>query len=296
MDEIIRNIEYDVYNNIINIELFNKIIGFINQTNTKGYNIHQEIYKNCIWHRYDIGTDIKNVYQFQYLGELLERYEERFGNDIRDIRAIALAIGYSSNYIESSMIVGTQLVDFINKIKSLATNDIYLKVALYLYDNKKFFMYSDELFNDKYTKTEEIIFVMSIFYDRLEDFFKKNRQQIINLLGKNRNMYVFGNVRVYAWVIESLYPIINKDRKKDIAVLKALIKVPTEFQKEDTIAYKELVDNGYTREEVFYLNYLLLYYSPVPKSVKVGYSIVEQINPKLQSFVSLHFFPSSIGF
>ena len=33
--------------------------------------------------------------------------------------------------------MGTQLIDFLNRIKSVAEKDIYIKGALYLYDSKK---------------------------------------------------------------------------------------------------------------------------------------------------------------
>ena len=274
---MIKENEYEVYKKAINISLFNRIIAFIHSTTTskRESNVYDEISKKCIWNKCINDEAIKEVYQFQYFGELLERYEERIGNDIRDIRAIALALGYATNFVESDMIVGTQLIDFINKIKNLSINDIYLKAALYLYDSTKFYIYGEELLNKEYKDTAEIIFAMSIFYERIEDFFKNNRQQIIDLLGKSRNMPVIGNAKVYAWLIENLYPLINKDRKKDITLLKSLIKLPTGFQKEDTSIYKEMIKNNYSKKEISYLNYLILYYSPVPKSVQ-RYSIVEE--------------------
>lgn len=278
MNKIIEKNEFEIYDKMININLFNRIIAFIHSTsnNKKESNIYQDISKRCIWNKYVDDTSIKDDYQFQYFGELLERYEERIGNDIRDIRAISLALGYAKNFVENNMIVGTQLIDFINKIENLANDDIYLKGALYLYDSQKFSRYNEELLNKVYKNTEEIIFSMSIFYERIEDFFIRNRQQLVNLLGKNRNMPVLGNVRIYEWLIKNLYPLINKDRKKDIILLKSLIKLPTGFQKEDSSIYKELINNNYTQKEISYLNYLLLYYKPVPKSVPVGYSIVEE--------------------
>lgn len=278
MNKIIEKNEFEIYDKMININLFNRIIAFIHSTsnNKKESNIYQDISKRCIWNKYVDDTSIKDDYQFQYFGELLERYEERIGNDIRDIRAISLALGYAKNFVENNMIVGTQLIDFINKIENLANDDIYLKGSLYLYDSQKFSRYNEELLNKVYKNTEEIIFSMSIFYERIEDFFIRNRQQLVNLLGKNRNMPVLGNVRIYEWLIKNLYPLINKDRKKDIILLKSLIKLPTGFQKEDSSIYKELINNNYTQKEISYLNYLLLYYKPVPKSVPVGYSIVEE--------------------
>jgi len=43
-----------------------------------------------------------------------------------------LALGYAKELVTNNMIVGTQLVDFITKIKSMAEDDLYLKGSLYL--------------------------------------------------------------------------------------------------------------------------------------------------------------------
>lgn len=132
------------------------------------------------------------------------------------------------------------------------------------------------MFNRDYSNTEEIIFVLSIFSDRVNEFFDHKREQIIRLLAKDRNMEVIGNIGILSWLVKNIYPLIYKDRKKDISILKALIKLPTGFQKEDTTTYKELLNNGYSEEDIAYLNYFMLYYHPVPKTVKLGYSIVEE--------------------
>ena len=72
----------------------------------------------------------------------MERYEEKIGNDIRDFRAIALGLGYTKKLITNTMITTTQEVDFIYKVEKRTKNDIYLKAALYLYDNQKYYNYS----------------------------------------------------------------------------------------------------------------------------------------------------------
>ena len=276
--EKIEKIEYKAYEKLINIELFNEIIAFISNTRTgKGTNnILYEIENKCIWNKRVSCQNFQEKYKFQYFGELLERYEERMENNIENIRAIVLALGYGKNIIENSMIMGTQLIDFLNRIKSVAEKDIYIKGALYLYDSKKYDKYGEDLFNRDYSNTEEIIFVLSIFSNRVNEFFDHKKEQIIRLLAKDRNMEVIGNIGILSWLVKNIYPLIYKDRKKDISILKALIKLPTGFQKEDTTTYKELLNNGYSEEDIAYLNYFMLYYHPVPKTVKLGYSIVEE--------------------
>ncbi len=270
--------QYEIYENIINIPLFNKIIAFIYETTNKSNkeNIWLKVEKNCIWFNRLNSTNIQEEYKFEYLGELLERYEARVSTNIKDIRAIALAIGYAKDLIEDNMIIGTQLVNFLNKIKKLSENDKYLQGALYLYNNNKYHNYVEKFINKQNIKTEEIIFVLSVLNNNLENIFNKKKEELIYLLGKGRTISVIGNVKIYAWLIENLYPLICKSRKKDISLLKALINIPTGFQKEETNVYKELIENNYSKEEIAYLNYLLLYYNIVPNSIKLGYSIVEE--------------------
>lgn len=275
--EKLEKIEYASYDKKINITLFNKILYFIINTsrNKEKEKIFNDIEKKCIWTNKG-KISIQEEYKFQYFGELLERYEERIGNDIKDIRAIALALGYAGKLIEENMIIGTQLVDFLSKIKNLAENDIYLKGALYLYDSKRYYMYAEEFMNKNYTNTEDIIFSLSIFYERIRDFFEKNKKQIIDLVGISKSISVIGNIGIYAWLIKNLYPLVKEDRKKDIALLKALVKIPTGLQKEDTTVYKQLINNNYNKEEIIYLNYLILYYDTIPDRIILGSSVIEE--------------------
>ena len=270
--------QYEIYEDIINIPLFNKIVAFIYETTNKSNRESTllDIEKKCIWFNKTNNANIQEEYKFEYLGELLERYEERASSDIKDIRAIALAISYSKDLIEDNMIIGTQLVNFINKIKNLSENDKYLQGALYLYDNSKYHSYVEKFINNQNTKTEEIIFTLSILSNNLENVLDKKKEELIYLIGKGKSISVIGNIGLYAWLIKTLYPLIYKSRKKDISLLKALINIPTGFQKEETKVYKELIENNYSKEEIAYLNYLLLYYNIVPNSIKLGYSIVEE--------------------
>ena len=278
MNEKIEKSGYKVYEKSINIRLFNEIIAFIaNTRSNKGTDeILFEIKEKCIWYDGVYGLNIQEKYKFEYLGELLERYEERFCNKIEDIRAIALAIGYGNKLIEDNMIIGTQLIDFLRKIENLAKEDIYLQGALYLFDNKKYNLYYEQFLNRKYGKTEDIIFILSIFYDTKDTILKNHRNEIVSLLGKQKSISVIGNIGVYAWIIRTLYKLINNDRKKDISLLKAIIKVPTGFQKEGTNIYKELIQNGYSKNEIAYLNYLILSFQTVPKAIAKDDSLVAE--------------------
>ena len=273
-----KKIECEVYENIINIELFNKIIAFIMETtqNKDKYLILSQIEKNCIWLQRLKNVNFQEEYQFEYLGELLERYEERLGNNIEDIRAISLVLGYARDLIENTMFVGTQLVDFLRKVKNLAQNDIYIKGGLYLYDKEKYSYYGTDITNEVYDKTEDLLFVLSVRSDNIEYIFNKKKEMVISLLGNKRTLSVFGNIKVYAWLMRILYPLVKKIRNKNLSGIRALVKIPTGFQKEDTNIYKELIKNGYNKIEISYLNYMVLSYCLDMDSIINKGSIVEE--------------------
>ena len=276
MDKL-ESVEYKVYEDIINIQLFNEIVAFIKSTtnNKDKYTTLLNIEKNCIWYKNLDSSNIQDKYGFEYFGELLERYDERIGNKIENTRAIALALGYCSELIESNMIIGTQLIDFLNKIQE-SSADIYLKSALYLYDNIKYEDYANQLIEKKYCNTEELIFVLNVLNNDIENVFNQKKTEIIEVFGKNRTISPIGNIKLYSSLINTLYPIISKSRKKDISLLKALINLPTGYQKEDTTVYKELINNNYSKEEIAYLNYIILFYNTVEKAVRLYGSMVEE--------------------
>lgn len=272
----IKFIENEAFEKKINIKLCNELINFIFSTSSNNAtDTLKGIKEECIWFNEKRTIEIQNICEIQYFGELLERYEQKIGNDIKDVRAISLALGYAKDLITDNMIIGTQLVDFINKIKNLARDDIYLQGALYLYDNKKYFQYEEQLLNRKYDNTEDLFFVLSLFI-KVEKSFSILKDQIISLIGKDKTISPINNVKMYAWLINNFFNIIKKERKKDVALLKALLVIPTKQIKENNEEYKILIENGYKKEEIMYLNYSLLYFTNIPKKVRLGKSITEE--------------------
>lgn len=267
---------FESYENIINIKLFNEIVSFIIETTNVNCNGFINNLKNRnIWFERTLNNNIQEDYGFKYFGELLERYEQRIGTDIKDIRAIALGLGYSREIITDDMIIGTQLVDFINKIKRLSENDMYLKAALYLYDENRYYNLFEEIALQKFNTTEDVVFALSLFYDTKHgfDFLEKQLQE---LLGKSKTISVIEDYGIYNWLIKVLYPVLKNDRRKGIDLFKAIITIPTCLIKQDSKIFKVLIDNGYTKEDISFLNYICLFYSSIPNTVRIGKSIVEE--------------------
>ena len=198
----IKFIESEAFENKINIKLCNELINFIYETSSnKSKDILDDIIKKCIWFRKNKILELQEICEIEYFGELLERYQEKVGGNSKNIRAIALALGYAKDLITPNMIIGNQLIDFINKIKKMSENDIYLKGALYLYDNKKYSNYIEDLLNNKkYESTEDMFFVISLSED-IETSFNSIREQIVNLIGKNKTISAINNVKLYGWFI-----------------------------------------------------------------------------------------------
>ena len=268
--------EYEAYKDSINIELFNEIVSFIfHTTNNDHIPILKELKKKVIWFKLEKDNSIQNNYGFKYIGELLERFEERIGNDIKDIRAIALSIAFTKELINGRMIIGTQLINFITKIEIMSKNDFYLKMALYIYDNVKYLDIFKQLLNEMPKKTEEIVFMFSAFAD-INDGLKRIGDKLEKSLGNERNMSVIKNAGIYNWLIKTLYPIIKGNRKKGIEFFKALITIPTGLLKEDSKEFNMLLNNGYNKIEIAFLNYRLIFYGSIPQTVRIGNSIVEE--------------------
>ena len=269
-------IENEAFEKKVNIELCNKLINYIIKISDNNYrSTLKNISDKCIWFKSLNNVDMQKDFQVKYLGELLERYEEKIGDNINDIRAIALALGFTTESITTNMIVGNQLVNFITKINTMAKDDIYLQGALYLYNNKKNEQYKTNLLKNHYLETEDLIFVLSLF-DDIEKIYTLLKDQIIELLGKKRTIGVINNIKLYSWFINRFYSIIKKDRKKDAAILKSLLILPTQLIKSNNSNYTILISNNYKEEEILYLNYGFLYYSLIPKTVRMGNSITEE--------------------
>ena len=63
----------------------------------------------------------------------MERYEERFGNNIRDLRAIALALAFTQPLLSANMFVGAQQKSFIKTIRNYKSKRVLITATRYLW-------------------------------------------------------------------------------------------------------------------------------------------------------------------
>lgn len=247
--------ELKLFSSQINLVLLNDIIAFVLSTSEATYAQKRALSKRCIFLDQDAdGGAVQAKYGFLYLGELLERYEERFQMPIQDLRAIALALGYTRDIVTDAMFVGSQRTDFLRKLNRMAGGDLYLTGALYLLqpDSGKDAIAEDKLIYE-YSTIEELVFAVSLLQNS-ETIFPRIKEQLLRLLDNGRTVSVLGNMRTLNWLITWLIPRIKAARGKNLALLRAFAALPTSFVKPASRPYAVLSEHGYTPLEIAYAN------------------------------------------
>jgi len=240
----------------VNFALFQDLMAFVMDATKANGSQMRMIHERCIFPFFSTDNGaFQKKYGFMYLGELLERYGERYGMALPDLRAIALALGYTKNLAPDDMFVGTQRIDFLKKVRKAAAGDIYLTGALYLLSEGQSGAgeYETALRQAQYGKTEEILFAMSLF-PNTEEYFLHFKPLLLHLLGKKRSILVFGNINLFVWLISRIQPLVKNIQTKDIALFRTLCALPTSFVKQGNKHYELLSKVGYTSLEIAYAN------------------------------------------
>ena len=280
-NEITMKTKFNAFQGQVNIALFNDIIGFIAGAATDNSSrVLRHLASTHIWYSYTQNDNIQKNYGFRYFGELLERYEERFGSDIADIRAIALAMAYTKDLLADEMFVGRQKDNFLRKITGLAETDLYLKGALYQLNKDE--ACAQEMFvalqQVTHTKTEELIFALSLF-DDYEQTFTVFKPQLICLLGSERTIEISGNENIFCWMMKYFRQNswLKGIRSKDIALFRAISELPVSFVKADSKHHETMLNNGYTAKDVVHLNSAAVRYKPTHDTMDVNSIVAEKI-------------------
>lgn len=270
-------IELKAYEAKINLPLLNDITAFVLDTVEATYTQRNELYARCPF-LYSRENTFQEKYQFLYLGELLERYEERFGMSIQDLRAIALALGFTQNYLTSEMFVGPQKENFLRKVRQSADGDIYLNGALYLLEEGQSGMAERELklTNRQYDSTEDLLFAAGLFQDH-ERAFLHFKPQLLRLLGPERTIPVLGNVTALNWLITWLMPMLKSSKGKDMVLFRALCALPKSHVKPENKSYNVLLEHGYTPLEIVYANTLTILFQTAPGVLRTDSIVIEKI-------------------
>lgn len=129
--------DVEVLQEQINLQLLSDLMNYIISVsdNSDARSVMQEWVKTSIYPLTleENKSDFLKSYELLYLGEFLVYYKEKGYIELKDFRAIALALAHAKQYLNSSLFNEKQLDDFL---RSLAVHldkqfDIYLAVALY---------------------------------------------------------------------------------------------------------------------------------------------------------------------
>lgn len=268
--------EMKAYQEQINLTLLTDIICFVDDTANFSW---REMREKCIFPLYNQTQEtLPCKYGFGYLGELLERYEDRFGMTLRDLRAIALALGYTQTYLTKEMFVGTQREDFMKQVWRNAAGDIYLTGALFLLHEGQNTSVSlaNKLLQHPYTQVEELIFALSILPD-FDHSFRSLKGQLLSLLTSQRRMPVLENTWIIDRLIVMVRPLLKTIRTKDMSFFRALCKMPSNFIRPGSKEHKLLLDSGYTALEISYANIACVMYRSVNNALCLDSLVTEKL-------------------
>lgn len=247
--------ELSAYTAKINLPLLDSITAFVLDTAEATRAQRGELYRQCPFLTRASGEAFQEKYGFLYLGELLERYEERFGMTVPDLRAIALALAYTRSLTTPEMFVGPQRDNFLRNVRKAAAGDVYLSGALYLLDDSRDGATDRELklTDADFDSTEDLLFVLGLFRDQQRAFLHF-KPQLLRLLGRERTMPALENMTALNWLIAWLSPQLKTARGKDMALFRALCALPVSHVKPGGKPHDTLLEHGWTPLEIAYAN------------------------------------------
>lgn len=249
---------YEAYEREINLNLFHAALALAAKTSTNedAMSIYYETGRRIIWFKGNFDEESYLApYGLRYLGEVLERYQECFGTELRNTRALALAIGYAAPYLTEDMFIGKQKTDFLRRLDREEGWDVYLFGSRYLcaenpQERKELLR---EMMESNTRTTEEATFILSLFEDKNKGY-EAMRAQLSRTWGEKRTISLLPNVGILEWMTAQYKDIIKGCRKKESTVLRALMKLPHMFVKDDSPAYLTLSKVGYSKLEITYAN------------------------------------------
>lgn len=110
---------YSTFQKDIDLTLYHAFAELVVQTAQDGEAriLYRQLEARQIWQEDQNVSSYFEAYSLRYPGEVLERFEEKLGTDIRILRALALALGYTRRCQADTMFVGNQRNDFIQKLR-----------------------------------------------------------------------------------------------------------------------------------------------------------------------------------
>ena len=271
---------YSAYQEVIDLTLYHAFVELIVQTaqDDEARILYRQLKTRQIWQKDQNVSGYFETYNLRYPGEVLERFEEKLGADMRILRALALALGYTRQCQADTMFVGNQRNDFLQKLRRTAGTDVYLQGALYLLesDAPQRRARLEELAAREYARTEEVLFVLSLF-DDTEAGYQAMRPQLTRLFGPERTISMARDFGVLEWFICFYAEEAKRYRGKNDLVLRTLMKLPYMNMKPDSREFSVLHTAGYSMEEITMANSLAVWADRIPDRLSSKGIVAEKI-------------------
>ena len=258
---------YRVYQRAIDLELYHAFAELVVQTSQDdtARRTYRQTRAMQIW---QVETDVSGYfepYHLRYPGEVLERFEEKLGDDVQVFRALALALGNTCAIQSDNMFVGNQRGAFLQKLRRSAGEDVYLQGALYLLETDAAQRHAllEKLAEREYMRTEEALFVLSLF-DDTERGYEAMHTQLSRLFTQNRTLSLVYDFGVLEWFIRFYAEQAKKYRGKADLVLRTLMKLPYMNVKPDSREFSVLTKAGYRCDEIILANSLAVWADRLP--------------------------------
>ena len=267
--------KYEAYEKILDFPFYYQMRDLIVRSTEK---TSGEKDKRSFWGENVPERTMEDQYGLRYPGEVLERYQERIGEGRELLRAAALALADKNEIVEDNMFVGSQKEAFLRKLRAFAGKDVYLGGALYLLSDKE----SERerlrtmLLGYSFSSTQEVLFVLSVFYGDFS-IWERFYPLLVTFMGKGRTIRAYRNEGIFAWFIDFFEKEIKNSRGKDAEVLKALRELPFHHVKPDSKAGLRLAENGYSEQEILYLNLKIPPLSKLRESLTKDSIVMERI-------------------
>lgn len=280
-DNISGIIAHGEFHKSINLELFHAMLAMIAHMSEKEEALRQwrSLHHSVIW--WENYRDYESYFKtsgLRYPGEVLERYEEYFGSKPENLRAVALALGYAAPFLTPSLFVGRQKEDFQKRLVKESGQDVYLQGARYLLEPNPSIqqLILKEMSSRKYKKTEEVVFVLSLYLNHTEGF-QAMWSQLVQLWGEEHSISLIENAGMLEWLITEYKGEIRKCRKKDCTILKALISLAFMQVKEESQVFSVLVKAGYSKLEIAYANSVMVWTDKIYDGMDEDGMIAEKV-------------------
>lgn len=244
---------FKAYETIINMELMWQMRGMIAEA--AGRELCADYGRQTLFRRRRAEESMESKFGFRYPGEVLERYHERCGDAVQNLRALAIAVADEKVLLNDNMFIGNQKAAFIRKIRRDAGDDIYLQAALYiLADGKEEKQkLAIRLKQHKAKDSQEYFFLRSVL-GNLNPAEEDEMQEFFLFLDKGRTIEAYGNEGIFSWALEFAESMPDSGCKRKAGVVKSLATMQFHQVKKGSVYWEELCRAGYSVQEILYLN------------------------------------------